>query len=167
MAYEKRGLRPFDTLDGTQALLRQMLRVQSPPIPDGFQPPLGSLGLSLIGVPKGSIAAHGGTLLLDRNDYMSAAIGIYFGVNDDDWQDLTNTVGFELDAVFGNRSQAPVNVVVTITNARLKQVHQVLNLSFNDWVSGSWRRGELNAASLGGPSFKSGCPLPISRKIRP
>jgi len=139
MAYEKRGLRPFDALDRTQAKLRQMVRVQSPPIPDGFQPPLGLLGVTLVGVSKGSIAAHGGTLLLDRDEYMSAPVGLYFGVNDDDWLDLTNTVGYELDEVFGSRSTAPVNVVVTVANARLKQVHQVINLSFNDWVNESWR----------------------------
>jgi hypothetical protein len=139
MAYEKRQLRPFDSMDDTQRLLNQKLRVQSPPIPEGFQPNLGALGVSLVGVTSGSIAAPGGTLVLDRQEYMSKAIGLYFGVHDDDWNEITRAVRDDLDKIFGRNSSPPVNLVVTLSNSRLRFVEKVIDIPYGEWMSQSWR----------------------------
>lgn len=139
MSYEKRGVRPFDTLDKTQTLLNQMLRVQCPPIPDGYQPPLGNEGLKLIGVDDGFIAGAGGTLILSPEQYVGDSIGLYYATHEDDWQTLTSEAGKELDRIFGKRRNAPVSVVVTLTNTRLKQVQLVSCTPFGEWSSGEWR----------------------------
>jgi hypothetical protein len=139
MAYERRRLRPFDTMDETQRVLSQKLRVQSPPIPDGFQPNFGALGVTLVGVASGSIAAPGGTLVLDRQEYLSRPIGLYFGVHDDDWNEIGRAVRDDLDKIFGKNSNPPVSLVVTLSNSRLRIVEEVLNVPYRDWMNQSWR----------------------------
>ena len=141
MSYERRGLRPFDTMDETQKLLNDYLRIQSPPIPDGFIPPLGALALTPYGVNTGSIAGNGGTLVLDAEQYVSNSFGLYFGVHEDHWGDFTSTVGREIDKIFGRRQDAPVNLLVTAINRRLKQLVVLLDIPFQDWISSSqeWR----------------------------
>lgn len=140
MAYERRGLRPFDVMDRTQKLLGEKLRVQSPRIPDGHLPMEGSQGLEPHGVRGGAIAAPGGTLLLDADEYTTNTIGLYFGLNDGDWQEVTRTVGEEIDAIFGKRSDAPINLLVTVTNIRLRMSHVVMDIPLADWMnSDSWR----------------------------
>lgn len=140
MSLEKRGVRPFDTLDATQSLLNRTIRLQSPPIPDGFQPPLGNLGLTPIGVQIGQVAGPGGTLVLEHDQYVGGPIGLYYCTNDDDWQTLTAETGKELDRIFGRRMDAPVNVVVSLANTRLKQVEILSSETFAEWASNDWRR---------------------------
>ena len=147
MPFEKRNLRPFDALDKTQSKLTQLLRIQSPPIPAGFQPPLGGIGTSPLGVANGHIAAANGTLLMDRDEYLSAGIGLYFGTNEDEWLDLTKTASQELETLFGRVADAPVSIVVSVTNTRLKQVHQLASIPFNDWVNSSWRHPLVKAGA--------------------
>lgn len=141
MSYERRGLRPFETMDETQRLLNDFLRLQSPPIPDGFIPPLGALALDPYGVNTGSIAGKGGTLVLDAEQYVTNSFGLYFGVHDDHWAEFTSTVGSELDKIFGRRQDAPVNLLVTVANRRLRQLVVLLDIPFQDWISSQqeWR----------------------------
>lgn len=148
MAYEKRGLRPFDVLDGTQKLLGEKLRVQSPRIPDGCLPAEGNQGLKPHGVPDGAIAAPGGTLLLDADQYTTNTVGLYFGLNDGDWSEISRKVGEEIDAIFGNRVDAPVNLLVTVTNTRLRMSHVVMEMPLTDWMYGeTWRFDLVHAGA--------------------
>ncbi len=143
MSYEKRGLRPFDVLDKTQTLLNQLVKLQSPPIPDGFLPPMGSQGLEPLGIDSnaGSIAGANGTLTLDQEQFRTNAVGLYFGVNDEDWRHLIDTLDDELSDIFGRSSLAPVSIVVTATNTRLKQQVLLLRETYGQFVqSDSWRR---------------------------
>lgn len=140
MALERRGVRPFKAMEETQRNLNAMVRIQCPPIPDGFQPPLGNQGLKPIGVPSGQVAGPGGTLVLDRSQYVGAPIGLYFGTHDHDWQRLIDDAGRELDDIFGRRADAPVSVVVTLTNTRLKQVQILSTQTFTQWSSSDDRR---------------------------
>jgi hypothetical protein len=166
MSYEKRAVRPFDTLDRTQRLLNRMMRVQCPPIPDGYQTPLGNAGLELLGVKDGSIAASGGTLVLNPEQYVGDAIGLYFSTHDDDWQTLTKEAGKELDQIFGRRDAAPVSVIVTLNNTRLKQIEILSSMTFSEWASGDWKHlvtkrvsGDLRPRPLRMPG--DGCVLGI------
>lgn len=133
MAYEKRAVRPFNALDRTQKELNRLLRLQSPPIPDGVQAALGNTGVELIGVKGGSITDANGTLQLDSAQYMQGAIGLYFGTHDDHWMDLTKVVAQEVEEIFGYGSRPPLSVVITATNRRLKQVHTLRQWTFDDW----------------------------------
>lgn len=133
MAYEKRGLRPFNTLERTQKELNRLLRLQSPRIPDGQQANLGNLGLEPVGVANGSITDPNGTLQLDRNRYLQDSLGLYFGTHDDHWMDLTQVAATEAEEVFGRGSRPPIKVVVTASNPRLKQVHVLREWDFDDW----------------------------------
>lgn len=140
MAYEKRGLRPFDVLDRTQKLLGDRLRIQCPRIPDQVQPLEGNQGLEPHGVVNGAIAASGGTLMLDADQYLNGTVGLYFGLNDGDWNQITRVVAEEIESIFGRLSDAPVNLLVTVTNTRLRINHVVLDVPLSDWLSGdSWR----------------------------
>jgi hypothetical protein len=139
MAYEKRSLRPFDAFDQVQKVFSRLLRIQSPPIPDGFQTPLGSMGEVPLGVAAGAIAASGGTLLLDRDEYMSAAIGLYFGVTDDDWREVTTSARQDLENVFGRTSTPPVELLVTAYNTRLKILAELLRKPMDEWLYSEWR----------------------------
>jgi len=140
VAYETRKLRPFDDFDRVQRIFAQKLRVQSPPIPEGFQPPLGGTGLELIGVTSGSIAAPGGTLILDRDQYMNAAIGLYFGTHDDDWRQICREFQEDLKQVFGFLRNPPVNLLIVAYNSRLRQRAVLYNQPYTSWLySDSWR----------------------------
>ena len=143
MSYERRGLRPFDGLDRTQTLLNHLVRVQSPPIPDGFQPPLGNQGLTPLGLRAGTgaIAAAGGTLVLDPIQFTTDAIGLYFGVNDDDWREFINVLDDDLRSLFGVSRHAPVSILVTATNTRLNQVVRLLQIPYAQFaMEDDWRR---------------------------
>jgi len=128
-------------MDGTQSELNKLLRVQSPRIPDGHNPPEGNLALVPHGVKDGSIVSPGKTLLLDSDQYTTNTIGLYFGTNESDWQRITSLAGKEIDAIFGRRQDAPVNLLVTVTNTRLR-IHEVLiDVPFDTWVGNesSWK----------------------------
>lgn len=157
MAYERRGLRPFETMDVTQTLLNSLLRIQSPRIPDGLQPPLGSLGLTPYGVDNGSIAAPGGTVVLSPEEYKSNTFGLYFGVHEDDWGAITRAAIEDLERIFGKVSDAPVSLLVTASNTRLNQMQVILDTPFQDWCdhSDQWRWDLVSAGN------NSGRPRPL------
>lgn len=166
MGYEKRSVRPFETLDRSQKLLNQFVRVQCPPIPDGMSASFGNGALTPIGVNEGAIAAPGGTLVLRKEHYVGEAIGLYFGVNEADWEELVTEMGHEIDAIFGRRGEVPVSVMVTLTNSRLKQVEILSVTPFDEWASGGWRhviakrvKGEGRPRALRMPA--DGCALGI------
>jgi hypothetical protein len=138
MAFERRSLRPFDALEKTQTLLNHVVRLQCPPIPDGFQPLLGEPGRKAIGV-RGEIAEPGRTLVLNHDQYVGGGIGLYFGVNEDDWLQLTKVAGEELSKILGPGRLGFATIVVTVTNNRLKMIHKVLELTFDQWTGGDWR----------------------------
>jgi hypothetical protein len=143
MSYERRGLRPFETMDATQKSLNSLLKVQSPPIPSGYVPPLGSQALKPLGLEPGagSIAGANGTLILDADQYTTNAIGLYFGINDDDWRELLRVVDKDLSALFGKSRLAPVSVLVTATNSRLRQVAELIREPYEEFArSDTWRR---------------------------
>ena len=151
MAYEKRGLRPFDVMDRTQRILAEKLRVQCPRIPDGHEPLLGNQALLPHGVTGGAIAAPGGTLLLDMDQYTSATIGLYFGTHDFDWGEITRVAMDEIESIFGRLADAPVNLLVTVTNTRLRMKEVLVDLPIGDWLGGSWR---FDLVSAGGSSSR-------------
>lgn len=148
MAYEKRGLRPFDTLDETQKLLNHLLKVQSPPIPDGYLPPLGNQGLDPLGVDarSGAIGGANGTLSLTPEQFTTNAYGLYFGVNEDDWRDLLNTLDRELREIYGTRARLPAAILVTATNTRLRQVVELLNEDYTTFSQSDSPRRIIVAA---------------------
>lgn len=128
-------------MDRTQRLLNDFLRIQSPPIPDGHNPPLGNLGLTAHGVQGGEIAGNGGSLLLDSDQFVSNAFGLYFGVHEDHWGEITSTFGKEIVDIFGAWQDAPVNLLVTVANRRLRQMVVLLDIPFQEWLSSpnGWR----------------------------
>lgn len=143
MSQERRGVRPFDSLERTQSLLNQLVRVQSPPIPDGYQPNFGGQGLKPIGLSEGtgSIAAASGTLNLSADEYMTNAVGLYFGTDQQAWSDLINELDDELLSLFGFSYAAPVSLLVTATNSRLNQMVELLNEPYSHFVDADdWRR---------------------------
>ena len=149
MPYESRGLRPFNTMDATQSLLNAMVRIQSPRIPDGFNPPLGNVALVPHGVDSGSIAAPGGTLVLSPEEYLHNTFGLYFGVHEDDWLQITKAAVDDIERIFRKVSDAPVNVLVTVQNPRLKLLEVVMNIPIMKWLEHpeAWRWDLVGAGS--------------------
>jgi len=139
MAVERRRLRPYLTMESTQELLNDLLRLQSPPIPDGYQVPLGNQGLQPLGVNGGSIAAAQGTLLLSESEYRNRPIGLYFGLTDDDWSLFNTAVLNDLHTIFGRDAATDVGIVYTVTNARLRQLVTVSTESIAEWRSSDQR----------------------------
>lgn len=166
MAYEKRSLRPFDTFDRVQRVFAQKVRLQCPPIPDGFQPQMGGQGVALIGVKNGSITAPGGTLVLDREEYIGAAIGLYFGVHEDDWREVAAAAQDDVRAVFGPGANPPVVLLITAYNSRLRQLAQLYEEKWDTWLySDSWRHLLVKSGTKDRPRpFKmpaDGCTITI------
>jgi hypothetical protein len=128
-------------MDATQRLLNNSLRVQSPRIPDGHQPAMGNLGLEPVGVDAGSIAGAGGTLNLSTEEYTNNTFGLYFGLHDDDWLAVTRAATEDLERIYGRTANAPVNLLVTVSNARLRQLEVLLDIPFSEWLANeeSWR----------------------------
>lgn len=150
MGYEKRGLRPFETMDETQKALDLYLRVQSPRIPDGFQPAVGNMALTPHGVGDGgSIAARNGTVLLDPGQFVTNTFGLYFGTHVDHWQEMTRAVISDIERIFGKVADAPVNLLVTATNKRLRQMQILLNEPVSEWLGNDleWRRTIVEAGN--------------------
>lgn len=149
MAYEKRGVRPFETMDATQTRLNANLRIQSPRIPDGFQPLFGNLGLTPHGVDDGSIAAPGGTVVLSPDQYKSNSFGLYFGVHEDDWLEITRAATDDLTRIFGRIADAPVNLLVTVTNTRLNLTQVILDVPATTWLEhpDCWRWNLVDAGN--------------------
>ena len=113
MSRETRVLRPFDALERTEALMSQMLRVQSPAIPSNNYPEEGNQGLAPIGVSRGAIAADRGTLNLDEVGFLNDAIGLYFGLSDADWDHFIGTAREEINELLGPGQDPPVSLLVT------------------------------------------------------
>ena len=141
MGYEKRAIRPFNTMDQTQRLLNYLLRVQSPRIPDGYLPPMGNQALKAHGVEDAKIAAANGALILSSEEFVTNSIGLYFGVHEDDWLQVTQAAVSDLEMIFGRVADAPVNLLVSVANTRLRQTQVLLNVPFSEWLANeeSWR----------------------------
>lgn len=151
MSSETRVLRPFDALEKTEALMSQMLRVQAPPIPSNFHPEEGNQGLAPLGVSRGSIAANRGTLNLDEVGFLNDAIGLYFGLNDADWDDFIGTAREEINGLLGPGHDPPVSLLVTIYNTRLRKREVLHNVSFRDLEASAdkWRKLIVKATARG------------------
>ena len=150
MAKETRPLRPFDVMDRTQQLMIDLVRVQSPPIPENHYPPEGSQGLKPLGVTGGSIAAPRGSLNLDDAGYLTNAIGLYFGLNESQWEGFVGIAREEIQELTGNAANPPVSLVVTAHNSRLKQRTILVDLPFKEFANSAaqWRHLIVKATQL-------------------
>lgn len=160
MAYEKRLVRPFEAMDKTQELMTRLIRVQSPRIPDGFQPPLGSQGDKLLGTEAGSIAKPGGTVVLTAEEYQTSSFGLYFGLEESSWNEFVRAIQDDLNTIF-EAVELPVTLVVTAVNSRLKKVVELLRVPYRTLIGAPnlWRWDIVQ------PGNNSARPIPFQMPV--
>lgn len=140
MAYEKRLVRPFEAMDKTQEMMTRLIRVQSPRIPDGVQPPLGSQGDKPLGSESGSISKSNGTVVLTAEEYQTNSFGLYFGLEEASWNDFLKAIEEDLSSIF-DAVELPVALVATAVNSRLKKIVELLRVPYRTLISSpnTWR----------------------------
>jgi hypothetical protein len=160
MAYEKRLVRPFEAMDKTQEMMTRLIRVQSPRIPDGFQPPLGSQGDKPLGSDAGAIAKPSGTVILTAEEYQSNSFGLYFGLEDSSWNEFVKAIQEDLNIIF-EAVELPISLVVTASNSRLKKIVELLRVPYRALISAPnlWRWDIVQ------PGNNSSRPIPFQMPV--
>jgi hypothetical protein len=107
MSRERRSLRPFETLDRSQRLLREAVRITTHD-------------------SQSREAAVGQSLVLTRDEYLDENIDLWLHRNPGDHRSLVDQMVAEAESMYPDDADA-VRFVVTLSNSRLKIADKVID----------------------------------------
>jgi hypothetical protein len=108
MASESRALRPFETFGQTQSLFRELVKIATSD-------------------PKKGAALGHQRLALTRDEYLESDVVLWMGRSNEAHASLVETVDAEMQHLYPGLSGV-INLVVSISNKRLKMTDLLLNI---------------------------------------